>query len=112
MKKVIFSASIFLMIFGLSSCFWSKTKYEELPVEKQAIISEEVKTKISKKMEKVDMSDFTSENVNEEKVKELREKLDEIVKSSINEVKKEQWDFDSTLLENRLLDDEISKVKN
>lgn len=110
MKKIF--SIVFLLSFALTSCFWWIKKYEDLPVEKQESISKQVEAKVEEWIKNIDMSAYTSEeSLTEENIKKITEKVDKIVKDSIEEVKKTEGNFDSTILEQRLLNDEVLKVK-
>lgn len=118
MKNII--SLLFISIFLLSSCFWWKsweiekvdnnTKYENLPIEKQEEITTKVLEKISNKIEKIDMSDYSSWDLTDEKVYKLKEEMDKIVSDSVKEIKKEEWDFDSTSLEERLKSEKLMEI--
>lgn len=109
MKKIV--SIIMISTFALTSCFGGGKKFEELPTEKQEAITTQVETKISEWVKAIDMSAYTSEDsLTEENIKKITEQVDQIVKDSIAEVKKTEWDFDSTTLEERLLKTEVSKA--
>lgn len=101
MKKIV--STIMISTFALTSCFGWWTKYENLPVEKQEEISKKVDEKRNELIEKIDTTNLTDEaNLTPENIqKNVTEKIQEIDKKVVEEIKKEEG-IDTTLIENRL----------
>ncbi|PZM85006.1 hypothetical protein DLH72_02505 [Candidatus Gracilibacteria bacterium] len=108
MKKII--SILFISVFLLFSC-GSKTKFQDLPIEKQETIVKEVYEKIQNGISSIDMSSYTNQaNLTEDNLKKLSEQMDKVVDSAIEDLKKSNKDIDFSVLEERLKNEDFKSM--